>query len=73
MIIFNFILIFLKKIHIESRFKFLKIKCIFLHKMSNLRKWVTCRWNIDLKKIQVSVALKNTYVLSNYACYDHNI
>ncbi len=26
-----------------------------------------------LKKIQVTGALKNTYVLSNYACYNHNI
>jgi hypothetical protein len=26
-----------------------------------------------LKKIQLSGALKNTYVLSNYECYNHNI
>jgi hypothetical protein len=25
------------------------------------------------KKIQLSRALKNTYVLSNYECYNHNI
>ncbi len=26
-----------------------------------------------LKKIQLSATLKNTYVLSNYECYNHNI
>jgi hypothetical protein len=26
-----------------------------------------------LRKSQLSGALKNTYVLSNYECYDHNI
>jgi len=25
------------------------------------------------KKIQLNGALKNTYVLSNYECYNHNI
>jgi len=28
---------------------------------------------ILIKKIQVNGALKDTYVLSNYACYNHNI
>jgi len=41
--------------------------------MSNHTKWVTCRWYIDLKKIQLSGALGNTYVSSNYGCYNHNI
>jgi hypothetical protein len=40
--------------------------------MFDLTKWATCRWNIDLKKFQISEALKDVYVLSNYACYNHN-
>jgi hypothetical protein len=32
----------------------------------------TSRWNIDLKKIQVNEDLKDTYILLNYACYNHN-
>jgi hypothetical protein len=40
--------------------------------MSNLTKWATCKWNIDFF-FQINGALKNTYVLSNYACYNHNI
>jgi len=31
------------------------------------------RWNIDFKKNQLSGAQKNTYVLSNYGCYNRNI
>jgi hypothetical protein len=32
-----------------------------------------CRWNIDFKKNQLNGALKSTYVLSNYECYNHNV
>jgi hypothetical protein len=49
------------------------LKKIYLHKMSDLTKWATCRWNIDLKKFQLSGALKNIYVLSNYEFFNHNI
>jgi hypothetical protein len=45
----------------------------YLHKMSNLTKWATCRWNIDLKKFQLSGSLKKTYESSNYEYYNHNI
>jgi hypothetical protein len=39
--------------------------------MSNLTKWSICKWNIYI--FQINGALKDTYVLSNYACYNHNI
>jgi hypothetical protein len=42
--------------------------------MFDLTKWATYKWNIDFFfKKQLSGALKNTYVLSNYECYNHNI
>jgi hypothetical protein len=41
--------------------------------MFDLTKWATSKWNLILKKCQLSRALKNTCVLSNYECYNHNI
>ncbi len=38
-----------EKPHLENRIKYNFKKCFYLHKMSNLTKWATCRLNIDLK------------------------
>jgi hypothetical protein len=54
-------------------FKYIFLKCIFLHVIFNFIKWVAIRWNIDLNFFQVNENLKNIYILSNYACYNHNI
>ncbi len=48
-------------------------KKIYLHKMSNLTKCVTCKWNIVFWKISTQWSPKNTYVLSNYEFYNQNI
>jgi hypothetical protein len=41
--------------------------------MFDFTKWVTRRWNINLKKFQLSRTLKDIYVLSNDGCYNNNI
>jgi hypothetical protein len=44
-----------------------------MHKIFDLTKWVACKWNFDWIFLLVIGALKDTYVLSNYACYNQNI
>jgi len=72
MIIFHFMTIMLKKPILKVDLNCFK-KCVYLHEMSDLIKWFTSRWNIDVRKIKANENLKDICVLSNYACYDHNI
>jgi hypothetical protein len=72
MINFHFILIFLENPILRVKLSRI-FKILYLYKMSNLTKWVTCKWNIDFSKLQVSGALKDTWVLANYAWYTHNM
>ncbi len=63
----------LKKNHLENRFKFLKINASYCTRCLILQNELDVDEILIVKKIQVSLALKNTYILSNYAYYDHSI
>jgi len=71
-IIFNFIFKMLKNPILK-----VDVSRIFLNAstctMFDLTKWVTCNGILIFFKFQINGALKNTYVLSNYACYNQNI
>jgi hypothetical protein len=40
--------------------------------MSNVTKWLQVNKILEVIYFQVNGALKNTCVLSNYACYNHD-
>jgi hypothetical protein len=72
MIMFHFILIFWKNPILKRiRYKFFKnstcIKCLILQNKRHVNEILI------FFKFQVKGALKDTYVLSTYACYNHNI
>ncbi len=72
MIIFHFIFKILTN-------PILKVKCRFFKNVSTCTKCLILQNGLHvneilfLKNFQVNGALKDTYVLSNYACYNHNI
>jgi hypothetical protein len=52
MIVFHFMIIMLDNFILKVNLSDF-LKCIYLHEMSNLTKWVASKWNIDLKKIKL--------------------
>jgi hypothetical protein len=73
MIIFHFILKMLKNLILK-----VELSRIFKNTFTRTRYQILQnRLHVDeiliFKKLQVNGALKDTYILSNYICYNHNV